>query len=81
MIKFCEEKMGAKMFGMFLCANDQCNGCGRCITHCPSHNISFGNDQIKFSHKCYMCMRCIYSCPEKAIEAKRLKFFVLKKVL
>ncbi len=77
-IHFCEEKMGAKMFGMFLRANDQCNGCGRCIKYCPSHNISFDNDQIKFNNKCYMCMRCIYSCPEKAIEAKHLKFFVIK---
>lgn len=79
MINFCEEKMGAKIFGRFLRANDQCNRCGRCMKHCPSHNISFNNEQIKFGSKCYMCMRCIYSCPEKAIEAGAGQFVVLKK--
>ncbi|MBF4694650.1 EFR1 family ferrodoxin [Fusibacter ferrireducens] len=78
MINFCEEKMGAKIFGRFLYANPQCNHCGRCVKHCPSQNIRLEEGQIKFGNKCYMCMRCIYTCSQKAIEAGTMQFVVLK---
>lgn len=75
---YCEEKIGARIFGKGLKASKACIKCKKCIRDCPTKNVSYENNQIKFSSKCIWCMKCIYSCPKGAITASRLKGCVLK---
>lgn len=74
-----EEKLGARMFGKGLKATEACIKCKKCLRDCPTKNISYENNHIKFGSKCIWCMKCIYSCPKAAIKASRFKFCVLKK--
>lgn len=49
--------------------NDNCTGCGFCITTCPDKVISFENGKpVWNSNKCTKCLRCVYGCPNHAIE-------------
>lgn len=47
--------------------NDNCVGCGLCVSLCPMHNISIYNGKAASGGKCTMCYRCISHCPRKAI--------------
>ena len=45
--------------------NDQCNGCGRCVSVCPMGSIS-KEDASQYTGICIKCGACIKKCPEHA---------------
>lgn len=74
------EQAAARLFGLELHANKDCNSCGTCWTNCPEKNIKCGkNGKPAFGFKCLMCMRCIYNCPQKAISPRFSKFIPISK--
>lgn len=44
-----------------------CVKCGKCVSVCPMHNISMGEEKAIPGNKCTMCYRCISLCPTQAI--------------
>ena len=46
---------------------DQCIGCGKCETLCPTKNITIKDQKAVAGSHCTMCYRCINNCPKKAI--------------
>lgn len=62
------EHWGARLNGKHYKVSDQCLKCGRCIQHCPTHNITLENGNFKFGNHCLMCMRCSFHCPANAIQ-------------
>ena len=73
------ESPAARLFGLELYANNNCDYCGTCWNNCPEKNIkpnSKGKPKFKFN--CLMCMRCIYNCPQKAINPRFSKFIPIK---
>lgn len=60
---------GGRLNGRFYRVDDKkCIKCLKCISSCPSNNISINDDTFKFSGKCLMCQRCIMYCPTGAIK-------------
>ena len=49
-------------------AQNQCNGCGLCVTHCPASAISLRDGTPMWNAQCYQCMCCINICPQQAIQ-------------
>lgn len=50
---------------------EQCTGCGRCISSCPFNAISMqGNKAVVDEDLCRGCMRCMRACPNDAIVRK-----------
>ncbi len=72
------EHIGAKFFGAFIHATENCSGCALCVSQCPKKNIRMKDGKPKFGFRCSWCMKCIYACPCKALSPKVLKFTVLK---
>jgi ferredoxin/flavodoxin len=73
------ESPAAKLFGLELCANNDCTSCGTCWSNCPEQNIKQkNNEKPGFGLNCIMCMRCIYNCPEEAISPRFSKFIPIK---
>jgi ferredoxin len=72
------ESPAARLFGLELYANKNCDSCSICWTNCPEKNISQKNKKPKFGFSCSMCMRCIYNCPQKAISPRVSKFIPIK---
>jgi len=69
LVFFETEKLGSKIFGKTLKADDKCNSCKLCAKICPRANINMADGRPKFGWQCVLCMRCVYSCPQKAIKA------------
>ncbi len=70
----------ARLFGLELYANKNCDSCSICWENCPENNITENkNHKPKFGFSCIMCMRCIYECPQKAISPRISKFIPIKK--
>jgi NAD-dependent dihydropyrimidine dehydrogenase PreA subunit/flavodoxin len=46
---------------------DKCDGCGKCVTLCPMHNISLVDNSVAAGSKCTVCYRCCNSCPKQAL--------------
>lgn len=72
------ESPAARLFGLELHANKQCDSCSICWNNCPENNIQEKNGKPKFGFSCSMCMRCIYSCPQQAISPRISKFIPIK---
>lgn len=72
------EKTGARIFGRFIKATADCNGCGVCSENCPSRNIQMCEGRPKFGNDCHACLRCIYGCGKKALNPRICKFIVIK---
>lgn len=72
------ERLGARFFGAFIRASQNCNKCGLCIRNCPQKNVRMANRLPKFGIHCMWCLKCIYNCPCKALSPRILKFSVLK---
>jgi len=70
--------IGAKYFGKYLYALNNCSQCQLCINHCPTNNINYIDGKVEFGNECTFCMRCVYICPEKAIRNKYMNFVILK---
>ena len=47
---------------------DNCNGCGKCVEHCPLNNIKIKNGNPVWGNNCTHCMACISSCSKQAVE-------------
>jgi ferredoxin len=74
------EKSAARLFGLELHANNNCNSCGECWSNCPENNIKENkNGKPQFGFNCLMCMRCIYNCKQKAISPRFSKFIPITK--
>lgn len=72
------EDFGSRFFGKDLFIIDSCKLCKKCIKNCPTDNIVFINNKIKFKWNCIWCMKCIYDCPNGAISPHFFKFCVVK---
>lgn len=72
------ERNAVKLFGLELYSNNKCIKCNKCVIDCPTKNIRFKGDKLKFGFKCMMCLRCIYECPTKAISPRFSKFVLIK---
>ncbi len=49
-------------------STDVCNGCGKCVRHCPTRNISLSPDKRPvWGDRCAMCVACYHICPHHAI--------------
>ncbi|MGN0098609.1 MAG: EFR1 family ferrodoxin [Candidatus Methanomethylophilaceae archaeon] len=47
-----------------------CDGCGRCVSDCPTECVSMSKGKPKWSGECIQCLSCINKCPRTAIEFK-----------
>lgn len=72
------EHFGARFFGAFVQASQNCNKCGLCVRDCPQKNIRITDGLPKLGFHCMWCLKCIYNCPCKALSPRILKFSVLK---
>lgn len=73
------ESPAARLFGLELHANKNCDSCENCWTNCPEKNIKQKkNGKPGFGFSCLMCMRCIYNCPQKAISPRISKFIPIR---
>lgn len=52
-------------------ADENCNGCGKCVRECPLNNVKLEESRPVWMGKCTHCMRCICRCPQEAIEYGR----------
>ncbi|OHD07721.1 MAG: hypothetical protein A2086_13535 [Spirochaetes bacterium GWD1_27_9] len=50
-----------------------CNKCTICVNFCPTKNITFTDEKIKFNSKCADCFGCIHWCPKNAILFGKIK--------
>ena len=48
-------------------ADDNCIGCGRCVSVCPMNNISLQNGKALIGDNCATCLACFHWCPVEAI--------------
>lgn len=78
-LKILERYFGAKLFGLSLKNNNDCDLCKKCVTLCPMDNISLKNDKLNFGKNCIMCMRCVYGCDKQSIHSRGLNLFIHKK--
>lgn len=72
------ERNAVKLFGLELYANSSCVKCCKCVRDCPTENIHFEGEKLKFGFKCMMCLKCVYECPKKAIAPRFSKFVLIK---
>ncbi|TXT61088.1 MAG: putative 4Fe-4S ferredoxin, iron-sulfur binding [Promethearchaeota archaeon] len=49
---------------------ERCTKCMLCVKECPTDNITFENEAIRFLDKCTYCMRCYNFCPTHAISPR-----------
>lgn len=49
-------------------ADERCIKCEKCVSLCPTANISMISGQIEFANRCMLCMRCVHQCPAEAIQ-------------
>lgn len=49
---------------------NRCDGCGACITECPTGALGWKNDRAVLinSDRCIYCATCETICPQSAIE-------------
>jgi ferredoxin/flavodoxin len=47
-----------------------CIQCGKCVTGCPSNNITLREGKILFGKDCMFCLACLNNCPVHAIDYK-----------
>jgi ferredoxin len=57
---------------------ETCIKCQKCVEGCPTGNISFQDDKIRFENNCLACYRCVYLCPTKSITGRKYKFAIFK---
>jgi NAD-dependent dihydropyrimidine dehydrogenase PreA subunit len=62
---------GRPLFAKLFFANERCNGCGICATHCREGAIKMKGSTPKpyWTLHCESCMRCMNLCPVRAVEA------------
>jgi Pyruvate/2-oxoacid:ferredoxin oxidoreductase delta subunit len=56
---------------MYLATLD-CDGCGICVSCCPTDALKMKDGRPFWTFRCESCMRCINVCPRKAIQVSHL---------
>ena len=75
-ILFRIQQPGAVLNGRFYSVNmKKCTMCMRCVTNCPTNNITLSDGKLKFDGHCAMCMRCVMDCPTDAINPGILRLW------
>lgn len=46
---------------------DECIGCSKCVTICPTGNIIMTDNKADGTDKCTLCYRCVNACPKQAV--------------
>lgn len=49
-------------------AENNCVGCGTCVSVCPAHNIEIVNAKPTWKQQCERCTACLQLCPKQAIQ-------------
>lgn len=52
--------------------NENCVGCGTCVTVCPRSNIRLENGRPVFGGDCIGCLGCIQFCPAEALNVGKV---------
>jgi len=47
----------------------ECDGCGACVSLCPTKNITLENGTVTFGDNCIGCLGCLLRCPKQAISS------------
>lgn len=55
------------LIGKRFSVTDKCVKCLKCVSVCPSGNISLTDGKIVFADKCEACLGCFHRCPQRAI--------------
>lgn len=50
--------------------SEDCMGCGKCASLCPTENISLTDGKPVFADRCVICLGCYHRCPKRAIRYK-----------
>lgn len=53
--------------------SEDCVRCGKCVSVCPSGNITLTDGKVRFGDSCVACLGCYHRCPQKAIRYKNKK--------
>ncbi len=48
-------------------ADENCTGCGLCVSVCPMDNINLQEGKALFGDNCITCLSCFHWCPVEAI--------------
>jgi ferredoxin len=64
---YLKNKSNWHLIGERFSCNDNCTKCGKCVSLCPTKNITLTDDKIVFANKCVACLGCYHRCPNKAI--------------
>ena len=62
------EHWGGRINGKLYKVDDKCAHCQKCVSVCPTKNITAVDGKLKFGKNCLMCQRCINLCPKNAIK-------------
>ena len=64
---YLKNKANWHLMGKCFSDNGDCVMCEKCVSACPSGNISLACGKITFADKCVACLGCYHRCPQKAI--------------
>jgi Pyruvate/2-oxoacid:ferredoxin oxidoreductase delta subunit len=53
-------------------ATFECDGCGICVSHCPTDALIMKKKRPFWTFRCESCMRCLNLCPKRAIQVSHL---------
>ena len=52
--------------------NEDCIHCGKCVSNCPTKNITSEGTKLVFGKNCIWCFRCSFHCPTQAIMMSKM---------
>ncbi len=71
---------GRLFFGKMFHANNNCNGCGLCVSYCPCGGVEMRGSPERpmpyWTYHCESCNRCVAFCSRRAIETSYSWAFV-----